>query len=203
MMVVGLIGGIGSGKSAVAAALARRGARVIDGDRLGHEALRQPEIRAELVRRWGEDVLDGGKEISRRKVAGIVFAATPEARAELKALEALVLPYIGRRIREEIEAAKADPSARLVVLDAAVLLEAGWNNACDRIVYVHAPREVRLRRVAEGRGWSAKEVAARERLQLSLTEKATRADDVVDNSGSPEQTEAQVDALLRRWGLPP
>jgi dephospho-CoA kinase len=201
--VIGLIGGIGSGKSTVAQAFARRGAKVIVGDALGHEALRQPDVRAQLVGRWGPQVLDGAGEVDRRKVAAIVFAKNPQARDELRALESFVFPWIGRRAREEIDAARADGRSRLVVLDAAVMLEAGWNNVCDRLVYVHAPREVRLGRLAERRGWSAKEVEEREGAQRSLTEKATRADDAVDNSGSPEQVQRQVDDLLHRWGLVP
>jgi dephospho-CoA kinase len=199
--VVGLIGGIGSGKSAVAEAFARRGARVIAADELGHEALRQPEIRARVVERWGPGVLDESGEVSRRKLAGIVFAPTPAGEAELRALEDLVFPWIGRRIREAVAAAEADPAARLTVLDAAVLLEAGWGDLCDRLVYVHAPRAVRLRRLTAGRGWRPKDVEDRERRLLSLTEKVTRADDVVDNSGTLAEVDAQVEALLARWGL--
>ncbi len=201
-LIVGLIGGIGGGKSTVAAAFARHGAKVVSGDALGHEALRQSDIKARLVERWGTDVLDEAGEISRRKVAGIVFAKTPHGRAELKALETLVHPYIGRRFREEAAAAEADPSVRLVVLDAAVLLEAGWDGVCDRVVFVDAPRAVRLRRLAEGRGWGAKDLEDRENAQLTLAEKAARATDVVDNSGAPEEVDRRVDALLGRWGLP-
>jgi dephospho-CoA kinase len=199
--VIGLIGGIGSGKSTVAEAFARRGAKVIVGDALGHEALRQPEIRARLVERWGPGILDAAGQVDRRRVAGIVFAKTPRARDELQVLESLVFPWIERRAREEIAAARADGRTRLAVLDAAVMLEAGWNNVCDRLVYVHAPREARLRRLAAGRGWSPKEVEDRESAQRSLTEKATRADDAVDNSGSPGEVQRQVDDLLRRWGV--
>jgi dephospho-CoA kinase len=201
--VIGLIGGIGSGKSTVAEAFARRGARVIVGDALGHEALRQPEIRARAVTRWGPQVLDAAGEVDRRKVAGIVFAKTSQARDELRVLESWVFPWIGRRAAEEVAAAQGDDRVRLIMLDAAVMLEAGWNKLCDRLVYVHAPREVRLRRLAAGRGWGPKEVEERESAQHSLTEKATRADDAVDNSGAPEAVRRQVDDLLRRWGLVP
>jgi dephospho-CoA kinase len=201
--IIGLIGGIGSGKSTVADAFARRGARVIIADALGHEALRQPDIRARLVARWGPTVLDPAGELSRRAVAGIVFAKTPQARDELRVLESLVFPWIERRARQEIAAAREDPHTPFVILDAAVMLEAGWNSVCDRLVYVHAPREVRLQRLAAGRGWSPKEVEERESAQFLLTEKATRADDAVDNSGPPEAVQIQVDALLCRWGLFP
>ncbi len=197
--VVGLIGGIGSGKSRVAAEFARRGAVIIAGDQLGHEALRQPAAKEEIVRRWGNRVLDDNGEIDRRKLGRVVFAD----RAELKTLEAISFPWIERGIEEGIRRARADEGVALVVLDAAILLEAGWNRFCDRIVYVHTPRALRLARVAAQRGWSPKEVDARSRAQLSLTEKVSRADDVVDNSGSPEETARQVETLLRRWGLNP
>jgi dephospho-CoA kinase len=199
--VIGLVGGIGSGKSTVAAAFAGHGGRVIVADELGHEALRQPEIKTKVVARWGRDVLDGDGEVDRRKIARIVFAKENASGDELRALESMVFPYIGRRIHEEIHKAEADPTIRLLVLDAAVMLEAGWNNACDRLVYVHTPRPERLRRLQVGRGWSPKEVEDREAAQLSLTEKVTRADRVVDNSGSPDAVAAQVETLLSQWGL--
>jgi len=197
--VVGLIGGIGSGKSRVAAEFARRGAVIIAGDQLGHEALRQPAVKEQIVGRWGKGVLDDKGEIDRRKIAGIVFAS----QAELRALEGMTFPWIERGIEQGIRQAREDPGVALVVLDAAVLLEAGWNRYCDRLVYVHAPRAQRLARVAAQRGWTAKEVDARARAQMPLADKVSRADDVVDNSRSPEETARQVEALLRRWGLAP
>jgi dephospho-CoA kinase len=197
--VIGLIGGIGSGKSRVSALLAERGARVLSGDEAGHEALRQPEVRARVVERWGPGVLDAQGEVDRRRLAGRVFGEP----AERRALEAMVWPWIGRRLREQVAAARADPGVKFVLLDAAVLLEAGWNDVCDWLVYVHAPRAVRVRRLAGQRGWSAKEVEAREQAQLSLTDKARRADFALDNSGPPEALARQVDDLLPRWGLSP
>ena len=191
--VLGLIGGIGSGKSCVAAAFAKRGARVISGDQAGHEALKQPEIRDQVEKRWGKGLIDEKGEVNRRALGRIVFAK----QEELRALEAMVFPWIGQRLRDEIAAAARDVQVPLIVLDAAVMLEAGWNNVCDRIVYVHAPRDARLRRLAETRGWTAKEVEARESVQMSLTEKATRADFAVDNSGSPEELERQIEAIWR------
>src|SRR6516225_7004907 len=138
--VIGLVGGIGAGKSRVSAALARRGGRVVAGDPVGHEALRQPAIRERIVNRWGPAVLDAAGEIDRGKLGALVFA-DPGARREL---EAIVQPWIGDRLRAEIAKAQADPAVSFVVLDAAVMLEAGWQGACDLLVYVHAPRAVRL-----------------------------------------------------------
>jgi dephospho-CoA kinase len=195
-LVIGLLGGMGSGKSSVAAEFAKRGARVINADRLGYEALQQPAIRDQLVGRWGRGILDENGDIVRGRVARLVFADETER----KALEATVHPYIGRRIREEIEAARAETSVKLIVLDAAIMLETGWDKFCDRLVYVYAPRAARLRRLAEQRGWSEKEVELRERAQTTLTEKAMRAELAINNSGSPEALSRQVEDLLREIG---
>ena len=195
--VIGLIGGIGSGKSRVAAAFAARGGRVIAGDELAHQALRQPAIREQIVRRWGRQVLDEKGEINRRRLGAVVFADV----GERCALEALVHPWIRERIRAEVARAQDDPAVSFVVLDAAILLEAGWNDVCDRLVYVEAPSSVRLRRVAEQRGWSAEELQAREEAQLPLTAKAARADHVLVNSGTLAELTRRVDDLLRLWGL--
>jgi dephospho-CoA kinase len=195
--VIGLIGGIGSGKSRVADALTRHGAYVISGDQLGHEALRQPDIIAQVVRRFGLEVLDDQGNVNRRRLGAMVFADP----AERRALEELVFPWIERRFAEETAKARDDPQVKLIVFDAAILLEAGWNNRCNCVVYVHAPREVRLARLARQRGWSAKEVAARENAQMPLSEKMIRADYVVDNSGTEEQLEPQVKNLLRQLSI--
>jgi dephospho-CoA kinase len=192
--VIGLVGGIGSGKSRVSAALARHGGLVISGDAVGHEALTDPALKERIVARWGPDMLGPNGQIDRAKLGAVVFA-DPAARREL---EAIVQPWIGERLRAEIEKAQADPAVSFVVLDAAVMLEAGWGAAVDLLIYVHAPRAVRLARADEQRGWSAAEVAARERAQLPLTEKAARADVAVDNSGPPEQLEPQLDRVLER-----
>ena len=196
-LVVGLIGGIGSGKSQVAEEFARHGARIVSGDVAGHQALKQPQIKEQIVRRWGPDILDENGEVRRRRLGAIVFADP----AQRQALEEIVHPWIKERIRAEVEAARRDPGVPLVVLDAAIMLEAGWHGVCDRLVYVDAPREARLRRVAGQRGWSAPEVEAREGAQMPLTDKAARADHVLDNSASLEHLGRQVRALLLRWGL--
>jgi dephospho-CoA kinase len=196
-LVIGLLGGMGSGKSRVAAELAKHGARIVNADQLGHKALQQPPIRDELVRLWGREILDENGEIVRGRVARIVFA-DPMQR---KTLEAVVHPYIGMRIREEIDKTRSDSRVKCIVLDAAIMLETGWNEVCDRLLYVHAPRAARLQRLAEQRGWTEKEVEARESAQISLTEKASRADGAIDNSASSESLAQQLEDLLRRWEI--
>jgi dephospho-CoA kinase len=188
---------MGSGKSRVADAFRKHGAIVIPADEFGHEALERPEILEKVAKRWGDRVVDNEGNVDRKKLGAIVFASAVE-RANL---EILVFPWIEQRIREEIAAARADAKIPFVVLDAAIMLEAGWNNECDQIVYVHAPREMRLKRLASQRGWTSEIVFQRETAQLPLTVKATRATAAVDNSDGEEELQRQVDSLVRNWGL--
>ena len=188
---------MGSGKSLVASEFEKHGARALSGDQFGHEALHRPDVKEKVVERWGAEILDAEGEVNRRKLGAIVFA-DPEER---KKLEGLVFPWITRRIGEEIARAIADPSVKFVVLDAAVMLEAGWAESCDRIVFVDAPREQRLQRLAGQRGWNAQEVDKREKSQWPLTEKLKRADWTLDNSGTTEKLGHQVQELLKKWGI--
>jgi dephospho-CoA kinase len=196
--VLGLVGGIGAGKSTVATALVRHGGKVVAGDPLGHEALEQPDILARVADIWGDrGILTADGKVDRKKFGRIVFPSP----VERSRLEHLVHPYIEQRIREEIEKAIADPATKFVILDAAVMLEAGWDGVCDKLVYVDAPRSVRLERVQRQRGWTDQDLANREAVQMPCEKKKERADVVVDNGGPPEATTAQVDELVRNWKL--
>jgi len=198
-LVIGLIGGIGAGKSQAAAEFARHRAKVINADDLAHDALHAPDVREQIVQRWGRELLDEHGNITRRKLARIVFADD----AQRRELEALLHPWIKRRVEEEMINAQNDPRVRFIVLDAAVMLEAGWNDICDKLVFVDAPRPLRLRRVMEQRGWTAQELEARETAQLALTKKAAQADHILDNSAELPHLSRQIDDLLRTWGFNP
>lgn len=195
--VIGLIGGIGAGKSTAARCFAARGGFVIDADGLGHEALRQPEVVRRVVELWGEGVRRPDGSLDRRAIAAIVFP-DPAQRA---ALEGLLFPLIGARCLEEIRRASANPEVRFVVLDAAVLLEAGWNANVDHVVYVDAPRELRITRLASRSGWTDAELAAREASQWPADVKKARADAVIVNDAGPEELQVQVDRFLEGSGV--
>jgi len=196
--IIGLIGGIGSGKSAVAAEFARHGAAIISGDQLGHEALQQPDIRQKVIECFGPSIADPSGEINRRKLGGIVFADL----GKLRELERIVFPWIEQGLQSRIALAQANPTVQLIVVDAAVMLEAGWNHFCDKIVYVDAPREQRLTRLSVQRGWTEKEVDARSHAQWPLEVKLAKADAVINNSGSPDALAPQIVGLFRSWRIP-
>lgn len=193
--VIGLVGGIGAGKSAVAEVLAERGGRIVAGDPAGHAALLDPDVRARVASRWPEAISKDGA-IDRKTLGRIVFADP----VQLKELEAIVFPWIEDRLRREIAAAEADPSVRFVVLDAAIMLEAGWQRVCDKLVFVDVPRELRVARVAL-RGWTPEDLDRRERTQMALSEKQARADAVLTNTAGMYELQKNVDALLAHWGL--
>ncbi len=173
--VLGLIGGIGAGKSEVGRILRDLGCVVCHSDDLARQALDDPAIRAQIVSWWGPGMLDSAGSIKRSAVARIVFSES----AERKRLEQLTHPWIERRRLEQFATAPA--GTRAFVIDAPLLLEAGLDDQCDAIVFVEAPREDRLARVREGRGWDAEELARREESQIPLDRKRQRADYVVVN----------------------
>ena len=193
--VVGLVGGVGSGKTAVAEVFADLGAGVIDADRMAHEVLAEPDVRDAVARRWGPRVCGPDGRIDRARLARVVFA-DPDDGAPLKELEAILHPRITARMHEQVARPVADPDVPLIVLDAPVLLEAGWDKYCGAIVYVHAPQAVRLGRVLQARHWKKEELEQRERQQKPLNLKKACADYEVDNSGSPEDCRRQVERLV-------
>ncbi len=194
---LGIVGGIGSGKSAVADAMRSLGGYLIIADRLGHEALLQPDIKAKLRQRWGDAILDEHGDADRKKIGAIVFADP----AELRALEAQVFPYIEMRIIQGIAAARTRDDVKFIILDAAILLETGWRRHCDKIVFVDAPRPLRLARLKEKRGWNEEELERREKMQMPLEEKMNRADAVIVNDGDFEKVGRQVKETLVRWKI--
>ena len=187
--VVGLLGGIGSGKSAVAALFQEFGARTVDADRIGHSVLEEPAIRKTLVAWWGPGILEKGR-VDRAAVARRVFASPGATRK----LNRLVHPRIRKELAREIS--RGSRRSGVLVVDAALLLETGSDAACDVLVFVDAPAADRRRRIAR-RGWTAAEWRRRERTQWPLPRKRARADYVIDNGGPRAATRKQVESILQ------
>jgi len=197
-VIVGLLGGIASGKSAVADLLARRGARRIDADGIAHEVLSSPDIVPRIVELLGTEALDADGRPDRREIGKAVFGDP----GKLRALEALVHPRVRERIRKEIGAAADAP---VVVVDAPLLLEGGLAEIADVLVFVVAPTQARIDRARAQRGWDAGELSRREALQAPLEEKEARARLTIVNDGTLEDLDRRVETLwerLREEGLP-
>ncbi len=194
MHIIGIVGGVASGKSLIAAELVRLGAGLLDADQAGHDVLRLPQIEAALCERWGDEIRRPDGLIDRARLAKIVFADPPDGPRQRQYLEQLTHPEIGRLLQQR-SAAMAAAGKAVAVLDAPLLLEAGWGKICDYLIFVDAPRQVRLDR-ALARGWNEEEFFAREAAQQSLDSKRSLTESIIDNSQSLEHTRTQ---LARFW----
>jgi dephospho-CoA kinase len=191
MLLVGLTGGIGSGKSTVAGMLAERGAVILDADVYARDAVAVGSDAFDaVVRRFGDDIVGSDGELDRAKLASIVFAD----RAALDDLEAIVHPEVRRRLADAIQA-ELDTN-HVVVLVNPLLIEMGTHRDCDVVVVVSAEPETQVAR-ATARGLDEADVRARIAAQLPLNERARQADVLLDNEGSIEDLEAEADVLWR------
>ena len=192
MLLVGLTGGIGSGKSTVAGMLQERGAVVLDADEFARAAVvaGSPGLRS-VVARFGGDVLGSDGELDRPKLASIVFA-DPQALADL---EAIVHPEVRRMIADGIqENLDAD---RVVVLVNPLLIEMGTHRDCDVVIVVSTSPETQIAR-SLARGMAESDVRARMAAQMPLEERARAADVLIDNEGTFDDLEREVDVLWQQ-----
>ncbi len=192
-MVLGVLGGIGSGKSTVTRLLIERGAAAVDADRLAHAALESEAVRMRLRERWGDRALRADGSVDRDEVAARVFADA----AEREFLEGLVHPRVRSEIAARVDAFRAaNDGPSVLVLDVPLLAESPLLTLCDELVFVVAPDEARQARVRE-RGWTDDELARREAAQTPINEKRRMARWTIDNSGDIAATRRAVERL---WG---
>jgi dephospho-CoA kinase len=192
--VLGLTGGIGSGKSMVASMFAKLGADVIDADRLAREVVEpgQPALE-EIATAFGRDILLPDGRLDRGKLGRIIFA-DPVARGRLNAI---THPRIRERMDAEIAARGSRPG--VLIVDIPLLYENDRARAVEAVIVVWVDQQTQLRRLDERDGLSAEEARQRIAAQMPLEEKRARADVVIDNSGSRENTRRQVEAIYRRY----
>jgi dephospho-CoA kinase len=199
--VIGLTGGIGSGKSTVARRLGALGARIIDADRVGHEVL-EPGAEAydPVLHTFGREILDSSGRIDRKKLGAMVFA-DPD---KLRALNAISHPAMAERMARRIaELRKERPPA--IALDAAILFQAGWDRLCDRVWTVSASDDAAIRRLAGRDGLPPDQVRARLAAQWTNAQREAKAQRILRNEGSLEELMAEVDRAWREevGGLTP
>ena len=195
--VIGLVGGIGSGKSLAASVFADLGGMVIDADKVGHTLLDQNPCRDIVIEVFGEEVLgpytaEGERRPIDRKALGAMVFADPLL---LGRLEDILHPLMRRTFERAISREVRRQRYSAVFLDAAILYEAEWNDLCDKVIFVDASIEVRLARLESSRGWTAETLATREKAQGVLAEKRAEADEVLANNGDPDELRAAATAL--------
>jgi dephospho-CoA kinase len=193
MILVGLTGSLGSGKSTVANMFHRLGAHIIDADAMVHESLK-PGGSCYVKVAWvfGDEIFEG-RQISRRKLADIVFRRPKQ----LKKLMSIIHPEILKEVHGKIRKLKKDKKARLVVIDAPLLIEAGWYKWVDYLIVVKAPKELSVRRVMAQRNLSRSEVLRRMKAQMPTAQKISMADIVIDNKKNLNETRKTVEKIVR------
>src|SRR6267378_5281763 len=194
MRILGLTGGIGSGKSMVAQMFAQLGAVVVDADQLAREVVEpgQPALQ-EIAASFGPEVLLSDGRLDRPKLAGIIFA-DPAERAKL---DAITHPRIRARMDEEIGARRSGPG--VLLLDIPLLYENYRINLVEKVIVVWVDSPTQLRRLRQRGGLSAEAARQRINAQMPLDAKRARADHVIDNSGRLEDTRRQVEAIYRLY----
>jgi dephospho-CoA kinase len=188
MLVIGLTGGIGTGKSTVAIVLAEQGAPIVNADVIGHEVYQvgRPAYH-EVVLAFGEGILDDEGAIDRKKLGAVVFGKGKE----LAQLNAIVHPRMKGMMRERLQELEKS-GERLAVIEAAILFEAHWDDLADEVWVTSAPPDVAAQRVAERSKLSLEQVLERIRSQMSNDERVKRANVVIDTSGTMDETTANA-----------
>ena len=192
--IIGLAGGIGSGKSFIAGLFGELGCGVIDSDAQVRQVYQDPAVLATIRGWWGDSVIDSSGKADRRAIATKVFNNP----AERQRLESLIHPRVDVLRQDRMKEFAIDPKIVAFVWDTPLLFEAGLNSRCDAVIFIESPFDQRLRRVTESRGWDQSELQRREKLQWPLDRKREISDDVLQNTADAGDARRQVrDVLLR------
>jgi len=190
--IIGIIGGIASGKSTVAREFGKRGCAVISADAIAHELLQEKPVRDEIVGLFGPEILDAGGQIDRRKLAEIVFADEKK----LAALNKVIHPRVLKRTEELISQYNLGTHTQAIVLDVPLLIEVGWAGRCDRLIFVQCDRQRRAERAARAGLLDEREIEIREKFQISLDKKAKLADNTIDNNSDFSTLVRQINEIF-------
>jgi dephospho-CoA kinase len=192
--IIGITGGIGSGKSTVARMFGEMGCMVIHADEQVNLAYRDPAVVNELRGWWGDEIVGLDGVLDRKKIADIVFADP----GQRQRLEGLLHPKVAQMRRERMGEGLEDPQIRAFIWDTPLLFEAGLRSGCDAIVFVESPFWMRLERVGKSRGWNEGELGRREKSQWPLDKKREISDYIIDNTADADYVRSQVREVLFR-----
>ena len=190
--IIGILGGVGSGKSTVAAEFAKLGCQIIDADKIAHELLDEPGVKKKIVASFGKAVLDSAGKIDHRKLADIVFANG----GKLLLLNNIVHPPVLARIEQLIEQYNHQVQVKAIVLDMPLLAEVGWAKRCDRLIFVDCKRELRVKRVKKMGISDENQLKIRENSQISLDKKSNISDNTIDNNSGFSALARQVAGIF-------
>jgi len=188
--VIGIVGGIGSGKSTVAAEFAKLGCKIIDADKIAHELLERNPVKEKIVASFGQAVLDSAGKIDHSKLADIAFSDADK----LSALNKIIHPFVLKRAQELINQYNCQNQVKAIVLDMPLLMEVGWVKRCNKLIFIDCRPQLRTDRAKKMGIFNENQQKIRENFQISLDNKANTADNIIDNnSGFSELTEQVAD----------
>ncbi|MCK5000781.1 MAG: dephospho-CoA kinase [Anaerohalosphaera sp.] len=186
--LIGILGGIGSGKSSVAGEFAKLGCRVIDADKIAHQFLAEKEVIEQLVKAFGKNIVDENGKIMRKKLAEIVFAD----KVKNARINSIIHPLVDDRCRELIAEYNEIDQVKAIVLDVPLLAEVGWAERCDVLVFVECDEEIRYRRALQRGMNNLESIKKRENLQISLDNKSDISHYIVHNNSEMSAVAEQV-----------
>jgi dephospho-CoA kinase len=175
--IIGILGGIGSGKSTVAAEFTKLGCKVIDADKIAHELLDEPAVKEKVVGLFGQAILDSAGKIVREKLAEVVFTDADK----LSSINEIIHPIVLQRAEKLIKKYNSQNQVKAIILDMPLLVEVGWDKRCNKLIFVNCDQKLRLNR-AKKLGFDKNQVKIRENFQISLDNKANLADNTIENN---------------------
>jgi len=186
--IIGILGGIASGKSTVAAEFAKLGCKVIDADKIVHELLQKTAVKEKIVGLFGHAILDSAGKVNHEKLADIVFTSSEK----LLSLNKVIHPLVLERTEQLIEQYNRQSRIKAIVLDMPLLVEVGWADRCDRLIFVDCQNQLRINRAKQINRLDENQIKIRENFQISMDNRASIADNVVDNNSDFQALVRQV-----------
>jgi dephospho-CoA kinase len=190
--IIGILGGMCSGKSTVSAEFGKLGCAVIDADRLSHQILDDKGVLAKITRVFGKEILDDKGKISRPELANRVFGDP----GKLKKLTGIIHPLVLAEVEQLMARYKEQPAVKAIVLDIPLLMEVGWEKRCDFLIFVDCKSPLRLERAQKTRVFDADNLKVRENLQISLDKKKRIADNIIDNNSDLSGLSKQIAGIF-------
>ncbi|MDD5011566.1 MAG: dephospho-CoA kinase [Phycisphaerae bacterium] len=190
--IIGILGGIASGKSTLAKELENQGCAVIDADAIAKQLLQTDDVKKQIRDRFGGGVFDTAGQVDKAKLAEMVFTGT----ASVEAINAIVHPKVLKRTEELIAQYQNDPAVKAVVLDIPLLLETGWEKRCDKLIFVDCSRPARLERASKKGVFDENQLKKRENFQISLDKKQKIAHYIVDNNKDLSELTKQIGEIF-------
>lgn len=186
--VLGITGGIGSGKSTIARMFKEFGATIIDADKICHELLDTPKIQKKIINIWPELANDESKKINRTKLGKIAFSS----KNDIETLNKIIHPIVIKKIKQDIAELNKNQKDEIIIIDAALIEETNLSSLCDLVIFIETKKTIRSKRCQTDRNWNVTEISKREKFQIPTNTKKKRAKVVINNNMTKDCTRDQV-----------